>query len=34
MLGAVLDPSHWALRFKRQPKDVEFAKQIIKEMNL
>ena len=34
MLGAVLDPSHWALRFKRQPKDVEFAKQNIKEMNL
>jgi hypothetical protein len=34
MLGSVLDPSHWSLRFKRQPKDVEFAKQIIKEMQL
>ena len=30
MLGSVLDPSHWALRFKRQPKDVELAKQIVK----
>ena len=34
MLGSVLDPSHWAMRFKRQPKDVEFVKNIIKEMNL
>jgi len=34
MLGSVLDPGHWAIRFKRQTKDVEFAKQIIKEMNL
>ena len=30
MLASVLDPSHWALRFKRQPKDVELAKQIVK----
>jgi len=30
MLGSVLDPSHWTLRFKRQPKDVELAKQIVK----
>ena len=34
MLGSVLDPSHWALRFKRQPKDVELAKQITKEAGL
>ena len=34
MLGSVLDPSHWALRFKRQPKDVELAKQIAKEAGL
>tara|TARA_B100000927_G_scaffold175884_1_gene141727 strand:- start:900 stop:1538 length:639 start_codon:yes stop_codon:yes gene_type:complete len=34
MLGSVLDPKHWALRFKRQPKDVELAKQIVKEANL
>jgi hypothetical protein len=34
MLGFVLDPSHWALRFKRQPLDVAFAKQVIKEMQL
>jgi|TARA_B100000035_G_scaffold313238_1_gene326507 hypothetical protein len=34
MLGAVLDPSHWALRFKRQPKDVELVKQVAKEANL
>ena len=34
MLGAVLNPSHWALRFKRQPKDVELVKQVAKEANL
>ena len=34
MLSAVLDPSHWALRFKRQPKDVELVKQVAKEANL
>jgi len=34
MLGAVLDPSHWALRFKRQPSDVELVKQVVKEANL
>jgi hypothetical protein len=34
MLGNVLDPQHWALRFKRQPKDVELVKQIAKEANL
>jgi len=34
MLGSVLDPSHWALRFKRQPNDVNLAKQIAKEAGL
>jgi hypothetical protein len=34
MLAVVLDPSHWALRFKRQPKDVELVKQVAKEANL
>ena len=34
MLGNVLDPQHWALRFKRQPKDVELVKQIVKEATL
>jgi hypothetical protein len=28
MLGAVLDPSHWAMRFKRQTRDVELVKKI------
>tara|TARA_B100001287_G_scaffold254069_1_gene237221 strand:- start:6217 stop:6828 length:612 start_codon:yes stop_codon:yes gene_type:complete len=34
MINAVLDPSHWALRFKRQPKDFEYAKKIAKEAKL
>ena len=34
MLAKVLNPQHWALRFKRQPKDVELVKQIVKEANL
>ena len=34
MLGNVLEPQHWALRFKRQPKDVELVKQVVKEANL
>jgi len=28
MLGNVLDPSHWAVRFRRMPKDVELVKNI------
>ena len=28
MLGSVLDPSHWAMRFKRQTRDVELVKTI------
>jgi hypothetical protein len=34
MLNAVLDPSHWALRFKRQPKDVELVKTIVEKANI
>lgn len=34
MIANVLDPSHWALRFKRQPKDVELVKQVAKEAGL
>lgn len=34
MLANVLDPQHWALRFKRHPKDVELVKQVVKEANI
>jgi hypothetical protein len=34
MLTNVLDPHHWALRFKRQPKDVELAKNVAAEAKL
>ena len=34
MLTNVLDPKHWALRFKRQPKDVELVKQVVQEAKL
>lgn len=34
MLGNVLDPSHWAMRFKRQPKDVELVNAVVKEAKL
>ena len=34
MLYHVLDPSHWAMRFKRNPKDVELVKEVVKESNL
>jgi hypothetical protein len=34
MLNNVLDPSHWAMRFKRNPKDVELVKSIAKEAKL
>ena len=30
----VIDPSHWAMRFKRQPSDVILAKDIARESNL
>ena len=31
---AVMDPQHWALRFKRQQRDVELVKEVVKEANL
>ena len=34
MLSNVLDPSHWAMRFKRQPKDIELIKNIAKKAML
>ena len=34
MLGTVLEPSHWAMRFKRNPRDVELVKQVAKEAQL
>lgn len=34
MLTTVLDPQHWALRFKRQPKDVELVKAVAQEATL
>jgi hypothetical protein len=34
MLTNILNPQHWALRFSRQPKDVELVKNIAKEANL
>ena len=30
----VMDPSHWALRFKRLPADIEMVKEIVKEAKL
>ena len=30
----VMDPEHWAIRFKRNPKDVELVKEVAKESNL
>ena len=34
MIYHVLDPSHWAMRFKRNPKDVELVREVVKESNL
>jgi len=34
MIYHVLDPAHWAMRFKRNPKDVELLKDVVKESNL
>jgi len=31
---AVVDPQHWALRFKRSPADVELVKEIAQKANL
>jgi len=30
----VINPEHWALRFKRQTSDVELVKEVVKESNL
>ena len=34
MLTTIINPQHWSLRFKRQPKDVELVKQVAKEAKL
>lgn len=34
MVYHVINPEHWALRFKRQPKDVELVKEVATESNL
>ncbi len=34
MIFHIVDPSHWAIRFKRQTKDVELVKEIVKESKL
>lgn len=34
MIYYIMNPEHWSLRFKRQPKDVELVKQIAGEANL
>jgi len=34
MIYAVLDPKHWAIRFRRSPADVELVKQVVKESKL
>lgn len=34
MLGNVLNPQHWAVRFKRQTADIELVKTVVKESNL
>ncbi len=34
LLTNVLEPKHWAMRFKRQPRDINLVKQIVKEAKL
>ena len=34
MVYHVIYPEHWAMRFRKLPKDVELAKQVAKESNL
>ncbi len=34
MIYPILDPSHWALKFKRQTADLELVKQVVKESKL
>lgn len=34
IIGSIIDPGHWSMRFKRQPSDVDLAKQIAKQAGL
>jgi uroporphyrinogen-III decarboxylase len=34
MVYQVINPEHWAIRFKRQTADVELVKEVVKESNL
>ena len=34
MIYHIVDPAHWAIRFKRQPRDVELVREVVKEANL
>ena len=34
MIFHIVNPAHWAIRFKRQPKDVELVREVVKESNL
>ena len=34
MIYHVLDPEHWAMRFKRNPNDIELVREIVREANL
>ena len=34
MIYHIVNPEHWALRFKRQHRDIELVKEIVKESNL
>ena len=34
MIYHVMDPQHWAMRFKRNPQDLQLVKDIVKESNL
>ena len=34
MIFHIVDPSHWGIRFKRQQRDVELVKEVVKESNL
>jgi hypothetical protein len=34
MIYNIVDPQHWAMRFKKQPTDVQLVKDVAKESNL
>ena len=34
MIFHIVNPAHWAIRFKRQPKDVELVREVVKESKL